>query len=104
MVVLHSLTPELTIEDLNAYIPVPDFPTAAIFCRKGTRTRYRNRRAKYTCCSAEIETEANGKETIIVHEISLISEQSAFNWKESSRIKLREKKSKEFPALRDESD
>ncbi|AGH44637.1 DNA gyrase subunit A [Paraglaciecola psychrophila 170] len=63
--------PDITIEELIEHIPGPDFPTAAFISgRKGIEEAYRTGRGKiYMRARAEIETEDNGKETIIVHEI-----------------------------------
>jgi DNA gyrase subunit A len=63
--------PDVSIEDLMTYIPGPDFPTAAMISgRKGIEDAYRTGRGKiYLRAKAEIESDANGKETIIVDEI-----------------------------------
>jgi DNA gyrase subunit A len=96
--------PELTIEDLMTYIPGPDFPTAAIISgRKGIEDAYRTGRGKiYMRARAEIETEANGKETIIVHEIPYQVNKARLIEKIAELVK--EKKIEGISALRDESD
>lgn len=61
----------ITIDELMDYIPGPDFPTAALISgRKGIIDAYKTYRGKvYMRSKAEIETDKNGKETIIVSEI-----------------------------------
>ncbi|MED5327695.1 MAG: DNA gyrase subunit A, partial [Pseudomonadota bacterium] len=63
--------PSITIDDLMTHIPGPDFPTAAMISgRKGIEDAYRTGRGKiYLRAKAEIETDSNGKETIVVNEI-----------------------------------
>jgi DNA gyrase subunit A len=96
--------PDLTIEELMTYIPGPDFPTAAIISgRKGIEDAYRTGRGKiYMRARAEIETEANGKETIIVHEIPYQVNKARLIEKIAELVK--EKKIEGISALRDESD
>jgi DNA gyrase subunit A len=96
--------PDLTIEELMTYIPGPDFPTAAIISgRKGIDDAYRTGRGKiYMRARAEIETEANGKETIIVHEIPYQVNKARLIEKIAELVK--EKKIEGISALRDESD
>lgn len=96
--------PELTIEELIEYIPGPDFPTAAFISgRKGIEEAYRTGRGKiYMRARAEIETEDNGKETIIVHEIPYQVNKARLIEKIAELVK--EKKIEGISALRDESD
>jgi DNA gyrase subunit A len=96
--------PELTVDELMTYIPGPDFPTAAIISgRKGIEDAYRTGRGKvYMRARAEIETEANGKETIIVHEIPYQVNKARLIEKIAELVK--EKKIEGISALRDESD
>jgi DNA gyrase subunit A len=96
--------PELTIEELIEYIPGPDFPTAAIISgRKGIEDAYRTGRGKiYMRARAEVETEDNGKETIIVHEIPYQVNKARLIEKIAELVK--EKKIEGISALRDESD
>ena len=96
--------PQLTIEELMTYIPGPDFPTAAIISgRKGIEDAYRTGRGKiYMRARAEIETEANGKETIVVHEIPYQVNKARLIEKIAELVK--EKKIEGISALRDESD
>jgi len=96
--------PELTIEELIEFIPGPDFPTAAIISgRKGIEDAYRTGRGKiYLRASAEIETEDNGKETIIVTEIPYQVNKARLIEKIAELVK--EKRVEGISALRDESD
>lgn len=96
--------PELQVEQLMEYIPGPDFPTAAMISgRKGIDDAYRTGRGKiYMRARAEIETEDNGKETIIVHEIPYQVNKARLIEKIAELVK--EKKIEGISALRDESD
>lgn len=96
--------PDLTIDDLMQYIPGPDFPTAAMISgRKGIDDAYRTGRGKiYLRARAEIETDKNGKETIIVSEIPYQVNKARLIEKMAELVK--EKKIEGISALRDESD
>lgn len=96
--------PDLSIEDLIEYIPGPDFPTAALISgRAGIINAYKTGRGKiYLRAKAEIETEDNGKETIIVHEIPYQVNKARLIEKMAELVK--EKKVEGIAALRDESD
>lgn len=96
--------PELQIEELMDYIPGPDFPTAAMISgRKGIIDAYRTGRGKiYLRARAEIETDNNGKETIIVSEIPYQVNKARLIEKMAELVK--EKKIEGISALRDESD
>ncbi|MFW8589617.1 DNA topoisomerase (ATP-hydrolyzing) subunit A [Glaciecola sp. 2405UD65-10] len=96
--------PDMSIEDLIEYIPGPDFPTAAIISgRQGIINAYKTGRGKiYLRAKAEIETEDNGKETIIVHEIPYQVNKARLIEKIAELVK--EKKVEGVSALRDESD
>ena len=96
--------PELDVEQLMEYIPGPDFPTAAMISgRKGIEDAYRTGRGKiYLRARAEIETEDNGKETIIVHEIPYQVNKARLIEKIAELVK--EKRIEGISALRDESD
>lgn len=95
---------ELTIDDLMQFIPGPDFPTAAtISGRKGIDDAYRTGRGKiYLRAKADIETDNNGKETIIVSEIPYQVNKARLIEKMAELVK--EKKIEGISALRDESD
>ena len=96
--------PDLSIEQLMEFIPGPDFPTAAMISgRKGIEEAYRTGRGKiYLRARAEIETEDNGKETIIVHEIPYQVNKARLIEKIAELVK--EKRVEGISALRDESD
>ena len=63
--------PELTVDDLMAYIPAPDFPTGALVMGLGSvREAYRTGRGSAILRSrAEIEEMSNGKCRIVITEI-----------------------------------
>lgn len=96
--------PDMEIEEIMQHIPGPDFPTAALISgRKGIDEAYRTGRGKiYMRARAEIETEDNGKETIIVHEIPYQVNKARLIEKIADLVK--EKKIEGVSALRDESD
>ncbi|MDO6476868.1 DNA topoisomerase (ATP-hydrolyzing) subunit A [Alteromonas sp. 1_MG-2023] len=96
--------PAVTIEELMQYIPGPDFPTAAMISgRKGIDDAYRTGRGKiYMRAKAEIETDSNGKETIIVNEIPYQVNKARLIEKIAELVK--EKRIEGISALRDESD
>ncbi len=96
--------PACTIEELIEHIPGPDFPTAALISgRKGIEDAYRTGRGKiYLRARAEIETEDNGKETIIIHEIPYQVNKARLIEKIAELVK--EKRIEGVSALRDESD
>ena len=96
--------PDITIEELIELIPGPDFPTAAIISgRKGIEEAYRTGRGKiYMRARAEVETEDNGKETIIITEIPYQVNKARLIEKIAELVK--EKKIEGVSALRDESD
>lgn len=94
----------ITIDELMDYIPGPDFPTAALISgRKGIIDAYKAGRGKvYMRSKAEIETDKNGKETIIVSEIPYQVNKARLIEKIAELVK--EKKVEGISALRDESD
>ncbi|MEC7691804.1 MAG: DNA topoisomerase (ATP-hydrolyzing) subunit A [Pseudomonadota bacterium] len=96
--------PAVTVEELMQYIPGPDFPTAAMISgRKGIDDAYRTGRGKiYLRAKAEIETDSNGKETIIVNEIPYQVNKARLIEKIAELVK--EKRIEGISALRDESD
>lgn len=95
---------DITIDELMEHIPGPDFPTAALISgRKGIIDAYKTGRGKvYMRSKAEIETEKNGKETIIVSEIPYQVNKARLIEKIADLVK--EKKVEGISALRDESD
>lgn len=96
--------PDATIDELIEYIPGPDFPTAAMINgRKGIMDAYRTGRGKiYLRARANIETEDNGKETIIVNEIPYQVNKARLIEKIAELVK--DKRIEGIAALRDESD
>ncbi|WP_100657269.1 DNA topoisomerase (ATP-hydrolyzing) subunit A [Alteromonas flava] len=96
--------PDMPIEELMTFIPGPDFPTAAMISgRKGIEDAYRTGRGKiYLRARANIETEENGKETIIVNEIPYQVNKARLIEKIAELVK--EKRVEGISALRDESD
>ncbi|WP_100641277.1 DNA topoisomerase (ATP-hydrolyzing) subunit A [Alteromonas facilis] len=96
--------PDMPIEELMTFIPGPDFPTAAMISgRKGIDDAYRTGRGKiYLRARANIETEENGKETIIVNEIPYQVNKARLIEKIAELVK--EKRVEGISALRDESD
>lgn len=96
--------PDISIEELIEVIPGPDFPTAAIISgRQGIIDAYKTGRGKiYLRAKADIETEDNGKETIVVSEIPYQVNKARLIEKIAELVK--EKKIEGVSALRDESD
>ncbi|MGL5291426.1 MAG: DNA topoisomerase (ATP-hydrolyzing) subunit A [Vibrionaceae bacterium] len=94
----------ITIDELMAHIPGPDFPTAALINgRKGIEDAYRTGRGKINMRSkVQIEADKNGKETIIVTEIPYQVNKARLIEKIAELVK--EKKIEGITALRDESD
>ncbi|MGN6227901.1 MAG: DNA gyrase subunit A [Dyella sp.] len=96
--------PSLGIDDLMTYIPGPDFPTHGIINGSaGIVEAYRTGRGRILVrAKAEIETESNGRETIIVHELPYQVNKARLIEKIAELVK--EKKLEGISELRDESD
>ncbi len=96
--------PSLSIEELMQYIPGPDFPTAGIINgAAGIVEAYRTGRGRILVrARTEIETESNGRETIIVHELPYQVNKARLIEKIAELVK--EKKLEGISELRDESD
>ncbi len=97
--------PMLSIDDLMAYIPGPDFPTAGIISgRAGILSAYRTGRGKvYVRARTNIETdEKNGKEKIIITELPYQVNKARLIEKIAELVK--EKHIDGITELRDESD
>ncbi|MGR2766897.1 DNA topoisomerase (ATP-hydrolyzing) subunit A [Photobacterium ganghwense] len=94
----------ITIDQLMEYIPGPDFPTAAMISgRKGIIDAYKTGRGKvYMRSKADIESDKNGRESIIVTEIPYQVNKARLIEKIAELVK--EKKVEGISALRDESD
>ncbi len=96
--------PALSIDELMHYIPGPDFPTHGIINgSSGIIEAYRTGRGRILVrAKAEIETESNGRETIIVHELPYQVNKARLIEKIAELVK--EKKIEGISELRDESD
>ncbi|BDU21284.1 DNA gyrase subunit A [Dyella sp. GSA-30] len=96
--------PSLSIEDLMTHIPGPDFPTAGIINgSSGIIEAYRTGRGRILVrAKADIETETNGRETIIVTELPYQVNKARLIEKIAELVK--EKKLEGISELRDESD
>ena len=94
----------LGVEQLMQYIPGPDFPTYGIINgASGILEAYRTGRGRILVrARAEVETEKNGRETIIVHEIPYQVNKARLIEKIAELVK--EKKLEGISELRDESD
>jgi len=97
-------TPELTIDDLMAHLPGPDFPTQGIINGKaGIIQAYRTGRGRiYVRARYHVEEDKQGKPSIIVTELPYQVNKAAQIEKIASLVK--EKKVEGITALRDESD
>ena len=96
--------PSLGIDELMQYMPGPDFPTGGIINgAAGIVQAYKTGRGRiYVRARAEIETEPNGRETIIVHELPYQVNKARLIEKIAELVK--EKKIEGISELRDESD
>jgi DNA gyrase subunit A len=96
--------PDLGFDDLLRIVPGPDFPTAGIINGSaGIVEAYRTGRGRILVrAKAEIEVEANGRETIIVHELPFQVNKARLIEKIAELVK--EKKIEGISELRDESD
>ncbi len=99
-----SKNPELNVLELMEYIPGPDFPTAGILMgRSGIRRAYETGRGSIILrARTEIEEKANGKETIVVHEIPYQVNKAKLIERIAELV--RDKKIDGITDLRDESD
>ncbi|MBD8879676.1 DNA gyrase subunit A [Rhodanobacter sp. 7MK24] len=96
--------PVLSVDDLMRYVPGPDFPTAGIINgSSGIVEAYRTGRGRILVrAKTEIETESNGRETILVHELPYQVNKARLIEKIAELVK--EKKIEGISELRDESD
>ncbi|AJD89326.1 DNA gyrase subunit A [Jeotgalibacillus malaysiensis] len=96
--------PEITIGELMEYIPGPDFPTGALILgRSGIRRAYETGRGSVIQrAKVEIEQKANGRETILVHELPYQVNKAKLIEKIAELV--RDKKIDGITDLRDESD
>lgn len=96
--------PELNISELMEFLPGPDFPTYGIINgTKGIREAYETGRGRVQMrARTSIETDKNGKASIIVHEIPYQVNKAKLIERIAELVK--EKKIEGISALRDESD
>ncbi len=97
--------PDLNVDDLMAYIPGPDFPTAGIINgRAGIVEAYRTGRGRiYVRARVEIETDPDSrKDSIIITELPYQVNKAKLIEKIAELVK--EKRIEGITALRDESD
>ncbi|MEO8747745.1 MAG: DNA gyrase subunit A, partial [Rhodanobacter sp.] len=96
--------PALEVEDLMRFIPGPDFPTYGIINgASGIVEAYRTGRGRILVrARAEVQTEKNGRETIIVGEIPYQVNKARLIEKIAELVK--EKRLDGISELRDESD
>jgi DNA gyrase subunit A len=96
--------PELSVDELMSHIPGPDFPTAGIINgAAGIIEAYRTGRGRILVrARTEIETESNGRETILVHELPYQVNKARLIEKIAELVK--EKRLEGISELRDESD
>ncbi|MGA0587329.1 DNA gyrase subunit A [Dyella sp. KRB-257] len=96
--------PSLGIDELMTYIPGPDFPTHGIINGSaGIVEAYRTGRGRILVrARTEIETEPNGRETILIHELPYQVNKARLIEKIAELVK--EKKLEGISELRDESD
>jgi DNA gyrase subunit A len=96
--------PEISIEELMKFIIAPDFPTGAlIFGVQGIREAYKTGRGRVIMrAKAEIVTNPNGKDQIIVTEIPYMVNKALMIEKTAALIN--EKKIEGITDIRDESD
>lgn len=96
--------PNLSIQQLMAFIPGPDFPTAAIINgRAGIAQAYATGRGKiYLRARHSIEEDSKGKSSIIIHELPYQVNKARLLEKIGELV--RDKRIEGITALRDESD
>ncbi|HET7627725.1 MAG TPA: DNA gyrase subunit A [Bacillales bacterium] len=99
-----STNPDITTMELMEYIPGPDFPTAGeILGRSGIRKAYETGRGTITLrAKTEIVEQANGKPTILVHELPYQVNKAKLIEKIADLV--RDKKIDGITDIRDESD
>ncbi len=96
--------PDVSIEELMAYIPGPDFPTGGIILGTGgIRQAYRTGRGKVVVrAKADVEPMANGKSRIVITEIPYQVNKARLVEKIADLV--HEKRVEGISDLRDESD
>lgn len=103
-VIALSYNAAITTEELMEIMPGPDFPTGALILgRSGIRRAYETGRGSIMLRAAvEIEQKANGRETILVHELPYQVNKAKLIEKIAELV--RDKKIDGITGLRDESD
>ncbi len=97
-------TPEISIDELMAYVPGPDFPTAGIINgAKGIREAYRTGRGKiYVRARTHFEEMDNGKQRLVATELPYQVNKARLMEKIAELVK--DKKIEGITEMRDESD
>ncbi len=95
---------EISVAELMESLPGPDFPTAGIINgRSGIRQAYETGRGRiYVRARTEIESNSNGRESIIVHELPYQVNKARLMEKIADLVK--NKRIEGISAMRDESD
>lgn len=95
--------PAITMEELIAHIPAPDFPTGGLICgRNGVVNAYSTGRGKITVRSKTSIEEVKGRQAIIVHEIPYMVNKAEMIKHIADLV--RDKVINDIHDLRDESD
>ncbi len=96
--------PDASIDDIMQHIPGPDFPTSGMIVgTAGIREAYMTGRGRaYVRARAEIETNAKGRESIVVHELPYQVNKARLMEKIAELVK--NKQIEGISAIRDESD
>ena len=95
---------EISVGELMKHLPGPDFPTAGIiFGHSGIRRAYETGKGRiYVRARLDIETNRNGRESIIVHELPYQVNKARLMQKIAELVK--NKRIEGISAVRDESD
>jgi len=96
--------PDITNEKLMKFVTAPDFPTGGIiYGYQGVKDAFTTGRGKIVVrAKANVETQKNGKESIIVTELPYQVNKAALQEKIAELV--RDEKIKDISAIRDESD
>ncbi|MEO4055380.1 DNA gyrase subunit A [Solibacillus sp. CAU 1738] len=99
-----SENPAITTDELMEFMPGPDFPTGGLILgRSGIRRAYETGRGSIIIrAKVEIELKANGRETILIHELPYQVNKAKLIEKIAELV--RDKKIDGITNLRDESD
>jgi len=96
--------PDITNEKLMKYVTAPDFPTGGIiYGYQGVKDAFTTGRGKIIVrAKANVETQKNGRESIIVTELPYQVNKATLQEKMAELV--RDEKLKDISAIRDESD